>query len=428
MKKRVIISISLYLLVFIIIEISIWIYSDNQFIEVQNDDKKIKLELISANGDLTWLSVVENTISEFEKINQNIEIELKFDKSNGLYEEYIRRLAATGKLGDIIEVKQNDFLKAGYMSELPDSLTDNMKNTYKVNGKVYGVSYHISTIGIIYNKQIFRMLGLDEPLNYDEFMDICKVLKRNGYTPLAVGGGDEWHMKSWLNHFYINDVLMSNPDWEEELKVGKVSWLDEEPRKMFTHIYELFNSGYIDKEWRTDKDSLMATKIANEDAVMLYSGTWMFNQIVSENPNIELGWFFVTNDDGQTLVREVSDTYWGITKECFEDKEKYDAATKFLEFYFSEPIYTENYKKMGAISNKINSKSEIKTGVQKEVEDEFYENKNHTKLFLGDENFPSDFQKIVLTAEMLMLNNEITIDEALEICNEGYLSSVLGKE
>lgn len=428
MKKRGIIVISLYLLVFIVIEISMWIYNDNLFVEVQKDDNKIKLQLIGANGDLTWLSVIENTISEFEKANPNIEVELRFDKSNGLYEEYTRRLAATGNLGDIIEIKQMDFFRYGYMSELPSSLTENMKNIYVNNRKVYGVNYHITTTGIIYNKEIFTSLGLHEPKTYAEFMNICKVIKENGYTPLAVGGGDEWHMKSWLNHFYINDILINNLNWEEDLKVGKVSWLDEEPKKMFTHIYDLFNSGYVDKDWRTDKDSLMATKIANGDAAMLYSGTWMFNQIINENPNIELGWFFVPNDSGQTLIREISDVYWGITNECAEDNDKYEAAIKFLEFYFSEPIYSENYNKMGAISNKVNSKSESKVGIQKEVEDEFNENQNHTKLSLGDENFTSSFQKVVLTAELLMLNDEITIDEALELCNEGYLSSMLGKE
>lgn len=117
MKKRGIIVISLYLLVFIVIEISMWIYNDNLFVEVQKDDNKIKLQLIGANGDLTWLSVIENTISEFEKANPNIEVELRFDKSNGLYEEYTRRLAATGNLGDIIEIKQMDFFRYGYMSD-----------------------------------------------------------------------------------------------------------------------------------------------------------------------------------------------------------------------------------------------------------------------------------------------------------------------
>lgn len=35
---------------------------------------------------------------------------------------------------------------------------------------------------------------------------------------------------------------------------------------------------------------------------MLYSGTWMFSQILKANPNFELGWFFLPNHEDAPIV------------------------------------------------------------------------------------------------------------------------------
>lgn len=423
MSKKTVIIGSIYVIILVIIELFVGKYHTNEPVDVQYNDETVNLRFVCATGDLAGVAVIENVISRFEDENPQINVELVFNESDLLYEEYIMKLSATGKLGDIVEIRQTQFFDSGYIATLPESLSSKTENKYEIAGKAYGINYYITTDGIIYNKQIFRMLGISEPTNYKEFIEICDELAIMGYTPIAVGGGDIWHMKFWLNHFYLNDVLLSNPNWEEELKNGKVSWLNEEARTMFTHLYELFNSGYIDEDWRIDKDSIMASKIASEKAVMLYSGTWMVNQIKDQNPNIELGWFFVPNDEGDTLVRDISDGYFAITNECATNSKKYDAAVKFLEFFFSEPIYPEICNKMGAISSIKNITSDSDEEHIKLLESKFYEEEKHTRFFLGDENYPNSFQKNVLSAVISLINNEITIDEALKICDEAYISA-----
>ncbi len=92
-------------------------------------------------------------------------------------------------------------VEAGVLEDLTDKLegfTDTLASTavdaFKVNGRLYGVPYAISDVGILYNRALLTKGGVDPDRikTWDDLLGAVKTLKAAGITPLATGGGDKW--------------------------------------------------------------------------------------------------------------------------------------------------------------------------------------------------------------------------------------------
>lgn len=63
-------------------------------------------------------------------------------------------------------------------------------------GKLYGIPVTgLNVSGVIYNKTVFRELGLEIPKTYEQFLDACKKIKAAGITPLYEAGKAGWPLQ-----------------------------------------------------------------------------------------------------------------------------------------------------------------------------------------------------------------------------------------
>jgi raffinose/stachyose/melibiose transport system substrate-binding protein len=69
------------------------------------------------------------------------------------------------------------------------------------SGTVYGVPFIAVSHGIYYNTDIFQQLNLPIPQTWEQFLGLCRVLKQQGYIPLANASGDPWT---------INEIVFFN--------------------------------------------------------------------------------------------------------------------------------------------------------------------------------------------------------------------------
>lgn len=63
--------------------------------------------------------------------------------------------------------------------EYIDGFVEANRATYTVDGKLIGIPYFGGAQGIIYRKDVFEELGLSEPTNWDEFVQVCQALTRD---------------------------------------------------------------------------------------------------------------------------------------------------------------------------------------------------------------------------------------------------------
>lgn len=389
--------------------------------EEEDPEEIVELDLSYAYQNAQWNRAVENVIEQFEEEHPEIQINYEVPYSDSVYENELNRQIAMGELGDIVQLKTPEaYMESGLLGEISEELVEEtgIESVCGVNGKIYAVGMVNSTSGIIYNREIFEQYGLEEPETYGEFLEICETLERRGVTPVGVGGSDLWHMEFWVNHFFRTDMLAENEDWLAECSEGTVSWTDEEAAEMFAHLLELFESGYVNEDWLSTSDGTLPYLMSEGEVAMIYSGAWTAEEILNLDSEMDLGWFYLPDEEGNVCVSEMQDTYWAVTAECAEDEGKYEAAMEFLRFFYENGNYSEICGAVTAFPVTQEGVSYELTGIQDEVIAAFENEENHITAYIGDADTPQGFEEEMLTAVEEMLQGERTIEETQKYCQE----------
>lgn len=90
------------------------------------------------------------------------------------------------------------------------------RGTMAPNGKMYCVVLDMIETGIYYNKTLFDQLGLREPNDWTEFIEIQKTIKAAGYTPMLVDRTclADWGVDLLFEQYYgeLREVMDLNYD------------------------------------------------------------------------------------------------------------------------------------------------------------------------------------------------------------------------
>lgn len=334
---------------------------------------QIVLPILMSGGDASWENCMREIAGAYMEQHPEVRVEIRATGNNeGMdYEKSLLIEAALGNFDGIVEMKNIQlYAKEDKIVPLPEELTQLIERTSEIDQTVYSLPRFYTCRGIIYNKKLFETLQLKVPTTYTEFLELCEQLKKSGIPPLVIGAGDSWHLNQWMNGLFRNDVRQKFPDWIRLRNEGNVHWTDEEPLKMIQHFYQLFENGYVEQNYLTTSDSDTIGVLTEGKAAMLYSGTWMFSQIQKKDPEFEIGWFFLPNDETEPFVEVSSSWEWTITSSCANDTKRYEVAVDFLKFYYSPDTYVRVLQNMNGISVLKEEVSYPSIPVQQEILDE----------------------------------------------------------
>ena len=293
----------------------------------------VKIRVVCSGGDVKWKNGMETMAEAFMESNNGIKVELYFmpEAENQTYEERLKVLAAQGEFNDIVELRETDALvRAGLLAPMPEKVYSLVENPGTCGGICYGVPGYSTTLGMIYNADIFERLGLSVPHTYEEFLRVCATLKASGYDAIALGAAGNLHMKFWGNYLFCNYIVTGD---------GQVSWTKEKAVEMLGDFRGLSSRGYINSRYRAVSDRETVRAISARKAVMVYAGPWMLPQIENLNPQIRLGFFFLPGRDGTVYAMDDRSVEWGISSVTAGNEKKMDASVRFLQFYYSEGVY-----------------------------------------------------------------------------------------
>jgi len=164
--------------------------------------EKVTLTIESwRNDDLKiWQDTI---IPAFNKHYPNIEVVFA-PSAPTEYNAALNAKLEGGTAGDLISCRPFDASLAlydkGYLASLNDlSGMDNFGDVAKSawitddGSNVFCVPMASVIHGFIYNKDIFKELGLSEPKTVDEFFQVLDAIKADGtYAPLDMGTADQW--------------------------------------------------------------------------------------------------------------------------------------------------------------------------------------------------------------------------------------------
>lgn len=159
---------------------------------------------------------------------------------------------SSGTGPDVFEFQDRivQFATAGFLHDLSDQpwtkeLIDIALYGVSYNGKVYAAPNKAVGWGVQYDKKIYEdELGLRVPRNFQEFLDNCEKIKRAGYAPLVIGGGDGWPFYGIFNSFH-SFLFGANKNFHADLYNGKASLTGKEMNDMFAAIKTLYDKGYF---------------------------------------------------------------------------------------------------------------------------------------------------------------------------------------
>lgn len=381
----------------------------------------VTLKITYAGGDVTATAITEKLLNDFEAANDWITV-VQDASTSGSYDDYLATLANTGDFPDVVGMRGTEaYARAGYLAEIPDSLTELMADPQEIDGKVYTLPMNGSTPnGIIYNVDYLASLGFENipaVVTWDEFVEMLDAIEADGsMDAIAVGGADQWHMGFWFNKFYNDYVIKNNEDFIVDVYAGEASWLDEEPRQVVEAMQELWQ--YVSDGWASTGDADLATLLVNNMAAMYYSGTWMFTTISDANPDFNYGFFSVTDKEGWLGIVGGSTTEgWALSAKAAEDPDKAEAFELLMNFFYTPENYVQYLEALGTVyATKEPVTYEAAPAMEKVYE--IMEAADDARVMwnseTGDKMLPDGFRNYVYKTVQEVLSETTDIDTAMQ--------------
>lgn len=327
----------------------------------QKPKEEIELSLFYSGENTSWIAAVEELCERFMNENNDIIISMEHSGS-GSYTEELKTKEAADDFPDIFEI-DNPYMfeNAGKLGVIDEKIGKLVENPVVIEGNIYALPFYSTSYGIVYNQMLFKKYGLSIPKTYEEFMEICRILKRKGIAPLAVGGNDKSAATGWMNYFFLTEVEKQNQNWQEKRNQGKVSFQDEIMEKVLEDFQNLMTGEFVLEDSINMGDNQIISHMINREAAMYYGTPDMLAKIEEAYPEavdsdktplgkelendtrqIQLGWFYMPDVEGNRVVIDKVASSWSVSRECMEDADKKAAVERFLEFCYKR----ENYRKI----------------------------------------------------------------------------------
>ncbi|MBF6594587.1 MAG: carbohydrate ABC transporter substrate-binding protein [Thermaceae bacterium] len=302
--------------------------------------QKTKLTIESWRND--DLKIWQDTIlPAFMKKYPNIEVVFAPSAPT----EYNAVLAAklqAGTAGDLITCRPFDLSLELYKAKHLDSLNDlkGMDNYSEVAKAAWSTDDGKTTFcvpmaavihGFLYNKAIFKELGLTEPKTEAEFLAVLAKIKASGkYTPLVMGTKDQWESAT-MGYQNIGPTLWNGETGRKGLISGKAAY----NKGGFLQAFEALAKWrpYLGNGYQAQAYPDSQNLFANGRGAIYPAGSWDIGTFRQMNPKLELGAFKpYTFGSGPCVIDDHPDIAMGLNS-ASKNKE---AARTFLSWIASD--------------------------------------------------------------------------------------------
>lgn len=394
---------------------------DNTLPSPVTETEPVHLTITYAMGDGAHHKGIQTIINDFKKSHLNVQISVveHTQQAKG-YADELSLLDAMGQFPDLLEMRDTQlFADAGLLAELPKGITGLFDDIPKVNGTVYTAPLKAEVPqGIVYNKKLFREWGLSEPATYQQFLELCKIIRAKGIYPLVVGGKDLWHMGFWTNHFMMDHVYSKDQEWNRKRNAGEVSWTDIGPKEAFRDLKVLWDENYVVPGFMNIADHQTIDYLVSGKAVMIMSGPWMFSQLKQADPDFDIGFFPVPDREGHIHIFGLPQpSGWAMSSPAAADPDKAKVIEQFLHFFYSNEEYPKYLQAVGGIPVTKEHVFIQSSELMQEVE-QWIDNPDMVKLrgmehYWGADEIPPGFRNAFYELIQDMLSGDMSIDETL---------------
>ncbi|WP_165402852.1 extracellular solute-binding protein [Rhizobium leguminosarum] len=248
-------------------------------------DTTVRMLHIETNPNV--LKIWDEAKTDFEAANPGVKIEFQGMETSAFKARLTTLLQAESKPdiiyswgGGLVDSR----VKAGVLEDVTAQIDPGVAkglipagmSAFTRDGKIYGLPYLTSEVGILVNKELLAKAGVTvESLStWPGFLDGVKKLKGAGIVPLAIGGQDKWQLGA------LYGALALKTGGEKALKTamaGEGGGFTADPfvqageRLKELAALKPFQNGYLSAKAQTS-----GSLFSDGKAAMLMYGTWYF--------------------------------------------------------------------------------------------------------------------------------------------------------
>lgn len=289
---------------------------------IQNWEKETgnKVEDSSSTADETFKARV---ISDFETgAEPDVMFYFNGNDSNPFVE--------AGKVVPISEIREE-------YPEYADNMKDDMIPASPADGVQYAVPFYGYWEGLYCNKTVLEAAGVEVPgqeTTWDQFLESCQKIKDAGYTPIAVSLAKE-------PHYWFEFSIFNHDSAKTHLTVPEA--VDDEAGKAWQagleDLKELYEKGFLSENTNTATADEVFQSFLEGKSAFYVDGSWKMGGIKEGTDNIDN--FTVTyvpgNGDRKSTDMVAGLSFgWYISRKCWEDEKKRDAAVDLIETFISD--------------------------------------------------------------------------------------------
>lgn len=305
----------------------------------QSSDAKIKLSFLGDNTEMTT-KAAEALAAAFNASQDEIEVKYEGRPAGTDGDNVVKTRLATGEMTDIFQYNSGSLLQALDPAtnlvdltgeDFMDRVSDTFKSSVTSGDKLYGVPLgQAQGGGILYNKAVFKQVGIEVPKTWAEFMANNEKIKAAGVDPVIQSYGDTWTSQLFVLADFHN-VLSADPDWADKYTANQAKYENEPALKGFQRLEDVAKAGFMNEDFATTKYDQALMKLVKGEGAQYPMITFAVNTYVEmDGAAAENIGFFAQPGDNEASYGMTAWAPGGIYIPSTTTGEKLEAAKKFL--------------------------------------------------------------------------------------------------
>jgi raffinose/stachyose/melibiose transport system substrate-binding protein len=316
----------------------------------QKNDGKIQLTVWTLT---TRQTALDQIVKDFNAANPGINVTAAYYDTDGI-KDASKVAASSGTLPDMWFnwggslggfYAENDLVYD--LSAYAES--HNWKNIFSpgvlslctLSGKLSGYPTSYNVLDVYYRKDIFRQYNLQVPTTFEEFENLCAVLKSNNITPISTAGLYGWHVMRFVELLIEH---YAGADLHDRMSAFQASHNNEQVIQALTKYKEFCDKGYFPQGFVTADPNNTQLEVFSGRAAMDIQGQWYDGGIIQNAQDMNNFATFPFPSGGTNRLSAFAEMMQ-LNKNL--TPEKLDAAIKFLDYWHSK----ENVARFGEYYN-----------------------------------------------------------------------------
>ncbi|HEV7709805.1 MAG TPA: extracellular solute-binding protein, partial [Asanoa sp.] len=316
---------------------------------------KTAISLLVDNAEAT-VKTAEQVVKDFSAKNPDITVKVETRPQGTEGDNIVKTRLSTGDMSDVFFYNSGSLFQAlkpeTNLVALDDQsyagqLDDNFKTTVTAGSKLYGVPFGTFMGGaVLYNRKVYEQLGLQIPKTWAEFMANNAKIKAAGKVAPVI----QTYQETWTSQLFVlgdfHNVSAADPSFADKYTKNQVKYATS-PAALagFTHLQEVHDAGYLNKDFASAKYEDGQRMIALGEGAHYPMLTAAIANIAINNPDKvnDVGLFALPGDNAATNGLTVW-TPAGAYIPTSTTGAKLDAAKKLLAFLASPDGCTSQAK------------------------------------------------------------------------------------